>query len=396
MPHQTQFESQVKRWTDAGLIDAQTASRILEFEASHERRTSLNWPVLLAMAFGGILLAAGITLFVAAHWAELSPASRFTLVLLMVGVFHLSGALLAERFSPLSTTLHAMGTITLGAGIYLTAQIFNLHENWATGVLLWALGAGIAYCFLREWPQAAALALLAPAWLICQWSVMTEWNYGSDFPLGMGLILISLTYLSARVGEEENTARRTLVWLGGISLLPCIAIAIYMAVDKYHDNPNVYGRYTPVPATTLFLAWTIAVVGPLLLAFLLRRRAVWINLIYAAWAYAIMVSARIANSYFDATDGSHRNFAATIVLYALCALGAVGLVTWGLYEKRKERLNLGILGFAISVLSFYFDGFMGKLGRSASLLILGVLCLAGGYALEITRRKLIVRMEQPQ
>ena len=62
-------------------------------------------------------------------------------------------------------------------------------------------------------------------------------------------------------------------------------------------------------------------------------------------------------------------------------------------EKRKERLNLGIVGFAISVLFFYFDSFMDKLGRSASLLLLGALCLAGGYALEVTRRRLMARME---
>jgi uncharacterized membrane protein len=86
----------------------------------------------------------------------------------------------------------------------------------------------------------------------------------------------------------------------------------------------------------------------------------------------------------------------TLVLYALCAFGSVGLVVWGLNEKRKERLNLGIAAFAISVLFFYFDSFMGKLGRSASLLILGVLCLAGGYVLEVTRRKLMAKMETNQ
>jgi hypothetical protein len=37
---------------------------------------------------------------------------------------------------------------------------------------------------------------------------------------------------------------------------------------------------------------------------------------------------------------------------------------------------------------------MGKLGRSASLLILGVLCLAGGFALERTRRRLVARLEE--
>lgn len=70
----------------------------------------------------------------------------------------------------------------------------------------------------------------------------------------------------------------------------------------------------------------------------------------------------------------------------MCAVGAVRLVARGLRETRKERLNVGIAGFAITVLFFYFDNFMGKIGRSASLLLLGLLCLAGGYALGSVRQ----------
>jgi uncharacterized membrane protein len=122
----TQLEAKLQRWTEAGLIDAQSAARILVFERGQERRASLRWPIILAMVFGGILFAAGITLFVAALWIDLSPAVRFSLVLLMVAILH-GGAALAERFPALSTTLHALGTATLGAAIFLTAQIFNLQ-----------------------------------------------------------------------------------------------------------------------------------------------------------------------------------------------------------------------------------------------------------------------------
>jgi uncharacterized membrane protein len=59
-------------------------------------------------------------------------------------------------------------------------------------------------------------------------------------------------------------------------------------------------------------------------------------------------------------------------------------------------VNLGVAAFALSVLFFYFDSFMDKLGRSASLLTLGIVCLAGGYALEVTRRRLMARMEISQ
>ena len=121
MKHDSRIESQVKRWSDAGILDAATGKHLIEFEHSQEHSASLRWPVLVALVFGGILLAAGITLFVAAHWSELSPASRFILVLFMVSVFHVGGALTAEKFPALSITCHAIGTASLGAAIFLAS-----------------------------------------------------------------------------------------------------------------------------------------------------------------------------------------------------------------------------------------------------------------------------------
>jgi uncharacterized membrane protein len=60
-----------------------------------------------------------------------------------------------------------------------------------------------------------------------------------------------------------------------------------------------------------------------------------------------------------------------------------------LRDSRTERINLGAAFFAATVLTFYFSQVMDKLGRSASLVGLGVLFLGGGWALERMRRKLV-------
>jgi uncharacterized membrane protein len=382
----SRIESQVKRWTDAGILDSAAGNRIIEFEHSQEHSASLRWPVLVALVFGGILLAAGITLFVAAHWSELSPAFRFTLVLFMVSIFHLAGAFAAEKFPALSITCHAIGTATLGAAIFLAGQIFNLQENWATGILLWAIGAAFGYLLLRNWPQAALLALLVPAWLIGQWAISTQWYSNGSRPLALGLLSTAFTYFSARIGNQESAVRKALVWIGGLALIPCAITALVLSTEE----PYGFRNSPSLPALTLFLIWVIALFAPLIFAWLVRGKAVWMNLLAVAWSYAFIVVAAHARLF---PGRGERDVVVTLTLYLLCVLVSAGLVAWGLYEKRKERLNLGIVSFAISVLFFYFDSFMGKLGRSASLLVLGVLCLVGGYALEMTRRKLRARME---
>jgi hypothetical protein len=68
------------------------------------------------------------------------------------------------------------------------------------------------------------------------------------------------------------------------------------------------------------------------------------------------------------------------------------LIVWGILERRSERINLGVAGFAITLLVFYFSSVMDRLGRSASLVGLGLLFLGGGWALEQGRRRLVARV----
>jgi uncharacterized membrane protein len=63
-------------------------------------------------------------------------------------------------------------------------------------------------------------------------------------------------------------------------------------------------------------------------------------------------------------------------------------------QASKALVNLGVVGFAITVGWFYFSNIMDKLGRSLGLIGLGILFLAGGWALERTRRKLVTGMKK--
>jgi uncharacterized membrane protein len=116
----------------------------------------------------------------------------------------------------------------------------------------------------------------------------------------------------------------------------------------------------------------------LLSAYFLRGKwAVW-NLGYGLWVYVVAL-----------LDG--RKVWQNVSLHALCALASIGLVVWGLQENRRERINLGVGGFAITLVVFYFSNVMDKLGRSASLVGFGLLFLLGGWQLEQLRRKLVAR-----
>lgn len=372
MPTSEQLEQQLERWTEAGILDSPAAARIREFEAAREG-PGMRWPVVLAIAFGSIMVAAGVLLFVAAHWDELSPTQRFLLVVVMIAGFHLAGGALLLRFRPLGLALHAIGTVALGGGIFLAGQIFNLEEHWPGGILLWAIGAVLTWLVLRDWLQAFLSALLVPAWIASEWSVRARHYSGVDRILFQFLAMVAITYLSARRGREESYFRRALVWAGGIAVLPLCAVL------ASGEREFFWNRSLPqLPLSLHAVGFLIAFVLPLLGAFLLRGKGAAWNLGYALWVYVV--------SWLD-----ERVFAQTLASYALCALAAIGLVMWGLQETRRERINLGVAGFAITIIVFYFSTVMGKLGRSASLIAFGVLFLVGGWQLEKLRRKLVAR-----
>jgi uncharacterized membrane protein len=374
------WERHLEQWTREGLIESSTMDLIRAYEKDREKATGLKWPTVLAIALGGLLLAAGVLLFVAAHWDMLSPAWRFTLVLAMVAVMHVAGAIAATRFSILSTTLHAVGTICLGAGIFLTGQIFNLQEHWPGGVMLWAIGAWVAWAFLHDWPQAGLAAILTPVWLAGEWSEATQGWIGSETILAAGMLSLAISYLTAILPGKTATVRKVLLWIGGITMIPLAAFVIESGHYGYRSQSLLPWNYQ-------LFGWTAMLLLPLILAWWLRGKHVWLNVIAAFWVMALC-----ATSLRSRLDAVALNSANDLALYAVCALGAVGLIVWGMKEARKERVNLGIAGFALTILLFYFSTVMDKLGRSASLIGLGFLFLLGGWLLEKTRRRLLTRI----
>jgi hypothetical protein len=366
------------QWTDAGVIDEETAARIRAFETAHSGSTRLRWPIWIALVFGALMLGAGVLLFVSAHWDTLSPQARFALVLTLVAVFHVGGAFTAERFPEIATALHAVGSVALGAGIFLTGQIFNLDEHWPSGLLLWSAGAAVAWALLKEWPQLALIAVLVPAWLSGEWVVAVGQSFyldGAWIP-SCGHFLLALVYFTAIRGDQTNTSRKVLLWVGGISLVPA---GLWLA---FFDPSRPYRLTTAAISPTLrVVGWAAALGLPLLLAIVLRRKEAWPHAVAIVWVLVLINLRPLIGEWS---------------VYLWWAIGAIGLAAWGVQEARSERINLGAAVFALTVMTFYFSQVMDKLGRSASLVGFGLLFLAGGWSLERARRLLVLQMQRRQ
>ena len=368
------ISEQLDHWVSANLIDQTTADRILQFEIEANKE-GLRWPALLAIGFGTLMLCAGILLFVAAHWDRLSPGQRFALVLAMVALFHLAAAALGRKSQSLSIALHVAGTACLGAGVYMAAQIFNLEEHWPGGIMLWALGAVLAWLVLRQWPQALLASVLIPWWLVGEWTVATEGYRGAWNIAAQGLLLLAIFYVSASRQGTHSALPLGLVWIGGLSLIPSIVI-VALSGESYGDWPT----HSPfLPSSFTILGYAAAYVPVLALAFTTRKSRSLPMFGAAAWTAILGIMSRQPHA--------ERNPA----IYLLVGLGACAFSYWGVRENRKLFINLGTAIFAINVITFYFSDVLDKLDRSLGLILLGILFLAGGWFLNRVRSSLIAR-----
>ncbi len=378
------LSDQLRRWLQAGLIDADLAEAIERWEESQPNQSKHSsvrlWavPIRLSILLGSLLLAAGLLLFVSAHWDLIPALWRVSLILFIVIALHAGGAWFAERFQLMSIGLHAVGTVAFGAGVFLCAQIFHLDVLWSMhwGLLLWSFGAAVGWMLLRQWPQLALLSLLLPGWISSMILVAVNQFSSSDandwaaVPIAAGALLTALTYFTAPHRAPLTPARSVLMWMGGLALVPS---AVAWAVVATGLDLPALGQ----PLLLSLLVWVVVLGSPVALGWWLRPQRFWPLAVAAIWMILDLV---IQVQGFS------------VLSFLWWGFGSVGLMVWGSAEARPERVNLGTALLATTLLGFYFTEVINRFDRSLTLLGLGLFFLIGGWGLNRLRQALLPKL----
>jgi uncharacterized membrane protein len=376
------FETYLTRWQTAGILDGATARHIRAWESEQKKPAGLRWQVIVVLVLGAILLACGVALFVSAHWDRIGPFTRLAVVLGMVSLFHLGGSWARKRFRVLSTALHAVGTLSTGAAIALVGQIFNIEEHWPAAVLLWALAALAGWILLHDEAQQTLTLLLFPAWLLSEFSYYAEGHIGENVYVGRFLIVWAILYLTFFLGSKRRIVQGILFTVG--------AIASVVGVVVLLEGWSSFSDKTYLPLGLRTWGWVFIAAIPLLFAVFKFLKSVIPVATAICFSIALPWCQRIwTESYNNGT--AYRN-EPNLAAHALVAAFAVFIIWWGVRQTSQALVNLGIVGFAIAVGWFYFSDIMDKFNRSLGLIGLGILFLAGGWALEKWRRKLLAGM----
>jgi uncharacterized membrane protein len=383
-------EALLTRWQTAGVLEAESAERIRAFESEDQQPAGLRWQGKIALILGALLLAGGVVLFVSAHWNDLGPGARFSLVLAMIAVFHLAGGSTRASFKGLSTSLHAVGTVATGAGIALVGQIFNIQEHWPAAVLMWAFAALAGWIFLQDEVQQSLTLLLFPSWVYCEFAESARGHIGQDAYLGRFLVVWAMLYLTLFLGSHRKVAR-------GITFASAAVAGLFGTGLLLEGWRSWSSEQTLIPSGTRFWGWFIIAALPLIIS-VIRFRKTSIPVIAALiFSVSLPWCQRIWTKHFDVGNGYRTSFVRSdpnLLAHALVAAFAVFIIWWGVHHSSRALVNIGIVYFAIAVGWFYFSNVFDKVGRSLGLIGLGILFLAGGWILDKTRRRLLAYMPQ--
>jgi uncharacterized membrane protein len=347
----------------------------------------VQWQGITALILGAILLACGVVLFISAHWDELGPVARFTLVCAMVAVFHIAGGFARPSLNGLSSALHAVGTVATGAAIALVGQIFNIQEHWPAAVLLWALAALAGWALLRDQAQQTLALLLVPAWIVCELDFRMSGHIGEGVYMGRVIFVWAILYITFFLRSRRRAVQGILFAAGVIALV--YAVVMMLSFWLSFNNQSF------IPFGTRVWAWTAIAAIPLIVAAFHGHKGLIPIAASIAFVFALPWCYRSLTESYTAPNGFTSTWIVTessLLAYALVAAFAVFLCAWGVRLLSRALVNLGIVGFAASVAWFYFSDILNKMNRSLGLIGLGILFLVGGWALEKMRRRILVRM----
>ena len=85
-----------------------------------------------------------------------------------------------------------------------------------------------------------------------------------------------------------------------------------------------------------------------------------------------------------------------VVFNLLFLVGAIGLLLLGYMQGGELLINLAVLFFALQVFARYFEFGFDLLDRSIVFVGAGVILLAGGFAMERGRRRMVDRLRSQE
>ena len=401
----TQLPAEVAGWRQDGLITEDQAQVLLaRYSLPEAGAAARSRAAAILATMGALALGLGVILFFASNWAAISKEVKLALMVIGVPAVYGAGYWLRyyKQYLRVGTAIILLAAILYGAAIHLVAQAYHVPVNHPNLVLVWFLGViPLAYVTRSHSVLVLALILMLSAvgfrgqsWLE-DWDLIPFLGFPLYLVLGLGL------YGLGKAQRQFELTRVYALPFELVGLLVAFAATYFLAFQEWWKEYSFFGfdgtgALDGVSAEFWGLFGVAALVSVLgLLAAGLsryRRGLSWRGtLCEGLMMLALLVAASLVIFLPLRNDIFY-----PVVFNLLFLVGAIGLLLLGYVQGRELLINLAVLFFAFQVFARYFEFGFDLLDRSIVFVGAGVILLAGGFAMERGRRRMVDRLRSQE
>jgi uncharacterized membrane protein len=404
----SRLKNEMSEWQRDGIIDSSQAEAIMK-RYGVEKKTYKPGNVISAIStLAVILIGVGIILFFASNWERIPDSIKILLLLAATFASYYAGYVMKFEKKNYPRAGHALiflGSILVGASIFLTGQIFNINMDAHWLVLLWFVAISPMGYFFDSTPTIGLTIFTFALWL--SFSVISNRGMSSPFILYLlfGIALYSIGQLHDMI---DKWSKFRMIFKGvGIFFILVSYFYFSMWPSNYYYSPSIQQTGFSMEEILSGIFAIIAIMS--ILANILKREKLrstkyefylmlaafvgWIPLfiinIYPQLIYSMRVE-EYGYTYFNMTPGLD------ILFFTLFSAFQIGLsivtVAIGYYKNEAPFVNAGIIFFALGVMQFYFNHLQGMLPKGVGLIISGIFLFYFATYLEKKRRVLLSTM----
>ena len=385
----------IQRLRDAGLIsEEQRQSIVAHFGLKEEGGKLL---AILSM-FGAVLIAAGLTLLIAAHWNEISRGVKITCGLMLMLGAHGLGWWLREvhgKYRKSGEALQLLGSCLFLANIALLGQIYNIVSRPPNALLAWWLGIAALPWLLRSKAQHVLLLVAFGIWVGFEANASDSWLYvASERQLfiyaALGLVYLGFGWVLRGGSYAEFAAPAE-----ALGLMAFLLFNFPLTWKHFFAGSPPQNGEMALPAG-LGLGLILAAAGARNLTTLNHQwRWTWFG---ALAGMSVLMMSVWFGAWTMVPSGARYwqeswSYAPAVLGYAVFCLLQIQV---GIHERSSFLVNAGIIFIALDIVAAYFDLF-GSMTRTGLMFIIGGAFMIGfGIYLEKQRRALMRRIRVAQ
>jgi uncharacterized membrane protein len=379
----------IQKLRDAGFITDEQGQKII----GHFQLKENGGGKFLAIVsiIGAVLIAAGITLLIAAHWNEIPRGIKIAAGLLLMLGFHAGGWWLREvqgKYRKTGEVLHLIGSLLFLGNIALIGQIYNIVSRPPNTFLLWWIGIAALPWLLRSAAQFALLLLAIGIWFGVEINDATSLIRFDDEQQVLAYALLGLVFTGFGFLLRRSANKDFSVVAETFGLLAFTLFSYPLTWSGFLSWGYRHAELNPwlLPALGTFAVLLIALGCRNLTTLPPQWRVTWGATL--AGAAALLVAANFVPQQNEWHWFGRMTPLNTVAAIAFFIYGLLQ-VQVGVQERSRFLVNLGVTLIALDIIATYI-GLFGSMAFTGMMFVIsGTFLILFAVFLEKKRRALM-------